>query len=296
MEFSLVTGDRQAIGGSDWTDILRIAPYGCARRGFYRISGAMPDTEDASNKYMERGTRLQDIILDLYEDATNHKVSRETSESPLTFTGPQPYLKANLDGVVYIGDKPVINVECKTMGDNAFKDFIANGLPKQYEVQVQYQMWLSGCHTTHVAILWADGWEFEVEEVKADPAIHQQLEAVAAAFWDAVENGREPERLPERAYTCWECPFRVTCWSGVQVEPEPEPITLIDSESIGIVGEYQNIDNQVKFNQRRLKHYRKKLDNIIDVHGGEFMAGEYLVKVNVTKNGQKRLKIKKKGE
>lgn len=294
MEFSLVTGDRQAIGGSDWCDILRIAPYGCARRAFYRISGAMPDTDDKSNKYMDRGKRMQDIILDLYEEATNHNVSRETSSNPLTFYGDKPYLSANLDGVVYIGDKPVINVECKTMGANTFKDYMSSGLPEQYVFQVQYQMWLSGCHTTHVAILWPDGWEFEIEEVKADENIHRQLAQIADLFWQAIIDGKAPERLPERAFTCWDCQYRVTCWSGVQVEPEPEPLTVIDPDVIGYVQEYHAIDGQVKFNKRRLDHYKNKVMQAVDLHGGQFWAGDMLVNVNVSKNGAKRLTVKQR--
>lgn len=286
--FSLIEGDRQSIGGSDWSDIMNVKPFGCQRRAFYRIGGQVPDLPEESNKYMQRGTILEDIVCKLFEEQTGAIVVKRNQE----FVGPESYMVINIDGAVHNG-KPLYLCEFKTMGQESWEKFQRNGLPQQHIYQVQWYMAISGYDKCKLAVLWPDGWELEIVDILADLKMQELMIAAGRQFWDSIRAVKNIDQLPERlergSYTCWECPFNVSCWSDIEKEDTASHIVVNDPELENLALDYRNAKDTETFNKKAASHLRDDIIESLKRYGDCVKAGDNFITIRTDKNDKKTL-------
>lgn len=100
------------------------------------------------------------------------------------------FMLANVDGIVKDKDGMCI-FEAKTAA--AFKaDHWKNGVPPEYQLQVQHYMAVTGYRKAYVAVL-IGGNTFVYYEVKRDEGIIQPMIKIEQDFWNRVQNRIPPE-------------------------------------------------------------------------------------------------------
>jgi putative phage-type endonuclease len=209
----MVNADRSKfLGGSDWVDVLGLEPYGCKRKAVYEKRGTSPDYERVVTPEMTRGTRLEDIIADLYIEKVGLLVIRRTKfahqELPEWWGG-------SIDrAIARSPDGPGV-LECKTLGERAWHRFKRGGLPDYYVCQMQHYLALTGYKWGEFACLWTDGWQFEHFMVKRDDALIDMMKETGDIFWRHVEHGPDFDRLDATDKRCGRCQWRLTCQGAV---------------------------------------------------------------------------------
>jgi putative phage-type endonuclease len=101
-----------------------------------------------------------------------------------------PYMLANIDGCVDMGDGQYALLEIKTAGAYAVQDW-ADGLPVEYFLQIQHYLCVTGLKTAFVAVL-LGGNKFEYQKIDRDTTVIENVVKLEAAFWDYVKRDVPP--------------------------------------------------------------------------------------------------------
>ena len=136
--------------------------------------------EDTAGEAAYWGTKLEHVVA--REWAKRHgvriKVNRKTYGHAPIFATPDYW-------VVPEGGLPAL-LECKTTGKHNAQRWGEEGtdqIPREYLVQVQWQMGICGAHSCHVAVL-IGGNDFRRYVVDYDHDIFSSLEVTARRFWE----------------------------------------------------------------------------------------------------------------
>jgi putative phage-type endonuclease len=111
----------------------------------------------------------------------------------------RPMIRATLDRLlVKRRVRPVqatAAVECKTVGDFAYKNYWADGLPPIHiQLQCQWQMHVTGLERVYVPHLVGGNWMPEAWMAERDQTVIDQIVAYGEAWWqDHVVEGKRPE-------------------------------------------------------------------------------------------------------
>lgn len=236
------------LGGSDWGDVLSLKPYGCARKLWYQKTGQKPDYPQEVSGPMQRGTRMEKIVADIYAASKQRKLQKRKSypaHGPEWLQGSPDYrIMGNDDG-----RGPGI-LEVKTAGEWAFKKFKREGLPGYYVMQLQHYLALTGYIWGAWAILWPDAWEFVTFDVERDDKLIGVLWTAGELFIRALENGPIPDRIDPPDRRCSSCPFRTTCQGQVLLEAaggDREDLVALDDEQElpGLLADYRELKSVV---------------------------------------------------
>lgn len=214
------------VGASDAAHLFSLEPYGCARRLWYEKTETPPDFAPVTTPAMERGTRLEPVIREMYREQTG----RETRSGLLHRLYTDAWLLAHLDGDVYDparADMPSPEnragksgwgvLELKCPGLREFARVKAHGLPDAWTLQLQHQLLVTGRTWGSVAVLNAERWELLTVDVEADAEIQRRIREAAGWLWGLVLQARNglavtpPDRLPPSDPRCRKCPWRTTC-------------------------------------------------------------------------------------
>ena len=217
------------IGGSDIGAIVNAPPYGCARKLWYKKRGVEPDYEVEFRGHLIRGTKLEPLIVEEYQERTGRKVRRTGSRF-----GEEDWQAGAMDRMI-VGDERGPGVlECKTANERAFRGFLREGLPLSYQLQIQWYMGLAGYRWGAFAVLEPSQWRFETFEVSFDPAAFAMVREMAEEFWAMVQGEGEPQRLPVSDKRCGACEYRHSCQGvalldAVDVDADAETIPGLGS-------------------------------------------------------------------
>ncbi len=181
---------RELITSTDLSVLLGINPWRCeADLADEKLTGKRGET----NLRMKMGTALEDVIAEEYTAKTGRKVQRVRD---LVVHPRIPWAGASPDRRV-IGERRA--VELKWSGSKAR---FADGIPQDVQSQVAWTLGVLGWDVADVAVL-LGGDEVQVHEVPADPALFDDLVAVAQDFRRRLEAGgpfAQSDESLKRAY------------------------------------------------------------------------------------------------
>ena len=195
------------IGGSDWTDILGVEPYGCRRRLCLEKRGVEPDYPEEVTAPMERGTALEDAVAQRYLE-TEHAVL--TRGRPPRGAVPS-WWHGHVDRRVTHPERGGGVLECKTAGSYVYRSVCRDGLHLGYVAQSHHYIGMTGLPWCDLFLCWPDGWQFRLWTVYRDDGLLAQMRDAGDLFMRQVENGPAPDRLDSKARQCKRCPFRRSC-------------------------------------------------------------------------------------
>lgn len=170
--------------------VLGLSPYDSPFSLWHRMAGLTPAQEVKA--HLARGHYLEPGIAAWFAD----QHPDWTVAPGDSWAHPeQPLFTASPDRLAYLPDGEVRGVEIKTAArDDEWGEAGTDQVPPGYRAQVQWQMAVTGCRTTHVAVLTAF-LELREYVVTYDPDDAVFLMERAAAFLDSLP-GQPGERRP----------------------------------------------------------------------------------------------------
>ena len=200
------------IGGSDWTDILGIEPYGCPRRAWYEKRGTEPDYPEEVTAPMERGTALEDAVAQRYLDTEHATLTRGKAPRGDVPAWWQGHVDRRVTHPKRWPEHPRHGVlECKTANGYVYRSLLRDGLHLGYVAQAHHYLGLTGLWWCDVFVCWPDNWQFRLWTVHRDQALLESMREAGDRFMRMVEHGPAPDRLDPKAKQCKRCPFRHSC-------------------------------------------------------------------------------------
>lgn len=185
---------RSGIGGSDMPSLLGICPYGGTPYGVWqaKVYGAA-DKEPTPD--MQRGNFLEPIIRDLYRQETGFEVQTPDLQRHLLET----WAIANLDGLVIPGPdenglpRPSGILEIKAPRARKFYALEDEGVPANYQVQMQHYMGVTGLKWADFCAWNADAFRLLIVRIERDDALISLMWDIARDFWTKhVQTGIPP--------------------------------------------------------------------------------------------------------
>lgn len=159
---------RQGIGASDVAAIIGISPWSTPFNVWADKMGAL---EDEQSEAMAWGLRLENLILDAYEE--EHEVDVVNRQARVSRGGDgERWMRATIDGDA--GDRLV---EAKADSSFGWDD-----VPLHYQAQAQWQMLVTGHTRVDFAVL-HQGRRFAVYTVEADPEAQEAIFKACERFW-----------------------------------------------------------------------------------------------------------------
>ena len=167
------------IGGSDASVIVGLNKFRSVYQLWLEKTGqVVPEEEE--NDYTHFGNLLEPIVRAEFTRRTGIKVR---AKKALLQSEEFPYMIADLDGVIYENGEMCI-FEAKTA--SAYKkETWEEGVPVEYELQVQHYMAVTGAKKTYIAAL-VGGNQFFYYEVYRDEELINIIIQAEQRFW--VEN------------------------------------------------------------------------------------------------------------
>lgn len=212
---------RKGIGGTDWTHILNMKPYGCSRKLMYQKLGMAPDFPEEEHGYFERGRQLEPIVADFAAEFFNVTLRRPgklpTKNAPDWWIG-NPDRLVVPDGIW----------EGKTMNPIRFSRVKADGIPPDHIMQIQHYTKQTGREYGLYTVLEPVSWEFYHAQVHRDDDMLNLMEEQGARFWEMKEKTMLPEKLNAGDSRCRKCPYRLSCQGEALflAVPESDPADL----------------------------------------------------------------------
>ena len=268
-------------------EVRASAALGCRRALWYAATGYEPTNppSDDSLTAMEAGNALEPVVTRAMERA-GWKVDAPDPRNPkqvavrvaptILVTGhpdgtvrmplseaeapPQVFLFEGEPDVPAYGD-PVV-VEIKTRGPEAFRRWRTLGAERSHPAAVAqaalYTLGEFGEMRPAVIATMDTGdrtWDWErIPADRLDKALQDACEWLGGLAAHHVQNGPDPDALPERDFTantwqCRSCPFLAVCLPGVEetaAEPETEEKEVTDEEARDAVAAYAAAQDALK--------------------------------------------------
>ena len=176
---------RTVITGTDIPILLGLSPYRCEADLADEKAGAAG--QEATVR-MRVGSFLEPLILEEYEAATGSRAVRYRAmvrHAEVEWAAASPDARR-------VGTRRLVELKWTTS-----RSRFADGLPRDVEAQVAWQLGCTGYPVADVAVLTPDGL-LPVVEVEADPAVFADLLSVAADFRRRLAAGGPFARSDER--------------------------------------------------------------------------------------------------
>lgn len=213
----------KGFGGSDIADLFGLE-WSCARKICYDKSGTPrddPSVNPFDNHHTQRGTLFEDDIVRLGAELTGFFIK----EAAFARHPEYEFLLGHPDRLIFDPKRPEKGVgilEVKCPGENAFAEYVRDGLPVNYLLQVQHYMLITG-------LKWACFFCFNTEkmafieplpEIEADPEIHAEIVRVAKETVGRIASGDFPAKLAPSDARCQNCSWKAQCQGDDLVSPE----------------------------------------------------------------------------
>lgn len=229
------------IGGSDAASLFNEG-YGCLRRLFYSKRDIQQDSPIDDLPIIRRGQKLEHVAADEFAIATGRRVE----EIGLVRHPDHPFIGSHQDRVEYSSHRPDPGtVEIKVLGRETFMRLKREGIPIDYQMQIQHGLLASGNTWGTFVAFWADGFELLYWDVERDDELCEMIRAAAVDVWDQIQANpcEMPERLPADDKRCARCQWRRTCQEQRLMEimdaaPEDQP--GFDPAIAALAAEYED--------------------------------------------------------
>lgn len=183
----------KGVSASDAATLLGVSPYKTLWRLWAEKTGYALPEDLSNNPNVLRGVEFEPEARTAYEDKHSELLLPVCAES-----SKHPIIRASLDGL----DSKGRPVELKCPSLSTWDEVTLRGMEsvacKIYELQVQYQLIVTGADEGFLVFYNVDTKRLIEFTIKADPKVQKQLIEAATEFWDAVQNRKEPPKDPER--------------------------------------------------------------------------------------------------
>lgn len=172
-----MNGDRSTfLGGSDAPAVLGLSRWQTPLELWAEKTGQVQHT-DQEQLYQKLGKRLEEVVAELFTEATGKKVHRvnETRFHPA-----YPFLGANIDRRV-IGEESIL--ECKTCSAWKAKEWEGEEIPREYIIQVFHYLAVTGAKKAYIAVL-IGNQDFKWKVIERDDKVLKDMVAKEVAFWN----------------------------------------------------------------------------------------------------------------
>lgn len=188
---------RMGIGGSDASILAGVNPF-CSIFQLWQDKTGQTEPEETESEYAHFGTLLEPVVKKEFTRRTGLKVR---SRRAILQSEAHPFMLADLDGVVNENGKMCI-FEAKTA--SAYKlETWAEGIPLEYQYQIQHYMAVTGAEKTYIAAL-VGGNHFIYHEAFRDEGMIQEIIRMEREFWETcVLGGKEPPADGSKATTAF---------------------------------------------------------------------------------------------
>lgn len=224
------------IGGSDVSIIFGLNKFRSVYQLWLEKTGQVIPVEE-ENDYTHFGTILEPIVKAEFTRRTGLKIR---SRNAILQSEEYPFMLADLDGVIYENGEMCI-FEAKTASTYK-KEIWEEGVPVEYQLQIQHYMAVTGAQKTYIAAL-VGGNQFFYYEVFRDEELINIIIQVEKEFWqENVKQGIEPAPDGSEATTKY-LNQKYSNSNGNAVELPPDALDLCVS--------YENLSAQLKAVEKR---------------------------------------------
>jgi hypothetical protein len=253
-----LAGRVRGIGGSEWSDVLNLEPYGCQRKLWYKKTGVPQDYPEEVSGAMKRGQKLERLVVEEFVELHNRTVwypddSVNAAEDFMEQFGraeticgePIPeWWIGTPDGAVQPlpGEAQPSILEVKTKGPWPYMKVVKEGVPEREILQGQHYLGLTGWQQGIYAYFEPCNWELMPLGFERDDTLLASMLHAGEKFWSMVKSGIDPERLDAGDKRCRSCPWLPTCqdvlsWDGTDEGGESDYEPCDNPEIERLVGE-----------------------------------------------------------
>ena len=233
-----------------------------------KVYGVPPEDAEKASEAMEAGLYMEPAIADWFGDKTglsvydagpytvwHHPVHPWAQVTPDRLIA-EPSEHDACDTLGFVGKVhgPGI-LEIKNSSEYLRKKWDEDGIPLDYQLQVQYQMAVTGCTWGVVCVL-IGGNKLRHYPVRANAMFQDALMKRLGKFWDMVLAEEEPE--PQGVH-------ELSVWESLHPGADDNTITLTDRE-LGIDERIQETKAEIKALQERLGKLNAELKFAIGDH------------------------------
>ena len=177
---------KKSIGGSEIAAVIGMnrwrTPFQVWAEKTGRIDNAVQQSES-----MYWGTVMESILRQEFAKRTGYSVK----EAHYIFASiDNPFMTANIDGYVDLGNGEYAVLELKTAGNYAESDW-NDGCPIEYFCQVQHYLYITGMKKAFIAVL-IGGNTFKYLEIDRDEDTIKTIVCCAKQFWNLVQTDIPP--------------------------------------------------------------------------------------------------------
>jgi putative phage-type endonuclease len=254
-EAAFVAERLTGLGGSDAAAALGLSRWKTAGRLWAEKRGLVEHEDLSTNVAVELGTRLEDVIADMYaarHSCAVHRVNRTLRHRDY------PFMMAHIDRRV-VGEKR--GLECKTAGlvsgrpDPDWGDG-ADAVPRDYFIQVQHYLAVTAYQSFDVPAIIAGKGYIEYT-IGRDEELIAMIVQGENEFWKLVQDGIEPTVVnTDDARRRWP--------KSIAREIEAtSAILTIDQKLRALESEKDKIDEAIEAHQTAIMAYLGEFDTLI---------------------------------
>lgn len=292
-------------GGSDIADLFHGGEYSCQRRLFLeRLDLMPPGKEGRLNHHIERGRFFEGPVAELFAKRTGWAVRH----CGTGYIKELPFMRANADrlahfpGETYVRpDKPELTgwgvMEIKCPGTHSFRKMKKEGLPSEYILQLQWQMFCYGTTWGVFVVFCAETFELEWFVVDRDQDLINKIQAQVAYKWgvltglkDFLSRGGSRSELEERmvevgaqpidshSRACQSCPAFEDCHGKLEFR---EGVVIHDPDLAPVADRFLGVKEQLKALEKEEKELKAQLRDAAANQLCDYLqAGRFKVKVS----------------
>lgn len=225
------------LGSSDIAKLMGKSPWG-GPIDVFREKAGLADKKEP-NEWMKRGTLWEPEVRRLVEKSTGHEFP------PLcAIHNNYDYARASLDG---FNEELGAILEIKVPGKKTMDMAKAKEIPEHYNIQIQWQMFVSDAKYARYVCYDPDANELHTWCIYRDEALIEEMRTVADHFWEQFLLGNPPEE---------------------------EIIEIDDEEAIKMAQQYITYDIASKWHEQEKKRLKEALIEFGD--DGDFRVGRLI--------------------
>jgi len=167
------------IGGTDAVKIMNGKWF-----DLWQIKTGRKEPEDLSDNRMVRmGIHTEPLNQEFFTEYTALMVQKTQVVMGMNWNGVP--LKATIDGKLLTGD--IVEFKHTNSFTNMEKQI------ERYKAQLQFYLWVSGADKLYFSVIFGNGGDYEVREIKKDPSYLKVMKDLITEFWGYVRDDKQPE-------------------------------------------------------------------------------------------------------
>lgn len=226
------------INSTDISCLFNMNPYQTEFELWHRVQS--PDVVAIEqNERMEWGNALEAAIAQEAARRNNWQIEPEKNywqlEASRLGSSFDYFIKPN-EGKVYTTILEIKNVDSLAFAKNWNEDGDEIEAPPHIELQVQFQMLISGMSDAYICAL-VGGNQLKITHRKSNLKLHDIMLAKCEKFWESVASGKPPKIDYER-----DSQFLISLYDHA----EPNKVIEADADIDALVAEYNSVSSQIK--------------------------------------------------